>query len=191
MLSAVKVVGSTLKVSVKPVEFAVPDVPPVCTALSKVTAVGGIVVSVYTTAVCGDPLMVNPLGLAIATDTVSPFPTVMLEIARVLVVPETLNAPLVAPVTVMLSAVKVVGSTLKVSVKPVEFAVPDVPPVCTALSKVTAVGVGSPPPFPPSSVIVMLQPIVSNKDAAISKPNKMFFFSFMDFPPKFIFPMLL
>src|SRR5574344_198257 len=87
--------------------------------------------------------MVNPLGLAIATDTVSPFPTVMLEIARVLVVPETLNVPLVAPVKVMSSAVKVVGSTLNVRVKPVELSVPSVPPVCTALSKVTAVGVGS------------------------------------------------
>lgn len=53
----------------------------------------------------------------------------MLEIARVRVVPLPDNAPLVAPVTVMLSAVKVVGSTLNVSVKPVESAVPDVPPV--------------------------------------------------------------
>jgi hypothetical protein len=169
--------GAVQKVSVKPVEFAVPDVPPVCTALSKVTAV---LVSLYTTAVCGDPLMVNPLGLAIATDTVSPFPTVMLEIARVLVVPETLNAPLVAPVTVMLSAVKVVGSTLNVSVKPVESAVPDVPPVCTALSKVTAVGVGS---------IAVGQAIVSKSNAAISKPKNTPFFFFMDSPQKFIFSM--
>ena len=72
--------------------------------------------------------MVNPLGLAIATDTVSPLPTVIAEIARLLVVPVPDNAPFVAPVTVMSLAAKVVGSTLKVRVKPVESAVPDVPP---------------------------------------------------------------
>src|SRR6056297_2689884 len=139
MSPAARVVGSTLKVSVNPVESAVPDVPPVWTALSKVTDVGGTVVSLYTTAVCGDPLMVNPLGHVIATDTVSPLPTVMSEIARLLVVPLPLKSPLVAPVTVMLSAVKVVGSTLKVRVNIVVVVVPSAPFAATALSKVTAI----------------------------------------------------
>src|SRR5574344_2852842 len=124
MLSAVKVVGSTLKVSVKPVEFAVPDVPPVCTALSKVTSSR---VSLYTTTALGEPFIVNPLGLLISINTKEQFANVISDIARLLVVPLPLNAPFVAPVTVMLFAVNEVGSTLNVKVKPVESATPSVP----------------------------------------------------------------
>jgi len=94
--------------------------------------------ALYTTAAWGDPLMINPSGLAIATDIVSPLPTVMPEITSVRVVPLPLSAPLVAPVTVMSLAAKVVGSTSKVRVNAVESAVPEVPPVWTALWKATS-----------------------------------------------------
>ena len=85
--------------------------------------------SLYTSAVRGEPVSVNPLGLIIATDTVSPLATVISEIASVLVVPLPVNAPLVAPLTVISLAANVVGSTLNVSAKPVEFTVPKVPPI--------------------------------------------------------------
>jgi len=150
---------------------------------NKITVGYTRIISLYTIAFCGDPLIVNPLGFAIATDTVSPLPTVMAEIAILLVVPVADNAPLVVPITVMSLAANVVGSTLNVRIKPVESAVPSVPPVCYTLSKVTAIGVVSPP------LPLNLQPIVINNDAAISKPKKMVFFSFIDFPPKFIFIM--
>ena len=73
------------------------------------------------------------------------------------------------------------------TVKPVESAVPDDPPVWTALSKVTAVGgtvVSS--PFSSASGPVRLHPMVSNSDDAIIKPKKMFCIVYMDFPPNCI-----
>src|SRR6056297_1064114 len=104
--------------------------------VEMVTIVGAL----YTTAVCGEPVIEYPLGLVIATETVSPSSTVMSDMARLRVMPVPDNAPLVAPVTVMSLAARVVGSALKVSVNPVESAVSDDPPVWTGLSKITAVG---------------------------------------------------
>ncbi len=72
-------------------------------------------------------VIVNPAGFAIATVTSSPFATVILEIASVRVVPVPVNAPFVAPVTVMSPSAKVVGSTLKFRVNTVVVTVPDVP----------------------------------------------------------------
>ena len=89
----------------------------------------------------------------------------MSDKARLLVVPVADNAPLVAPVTVMSLAANVVGSTSKVSINPVESVAPDVPPVCSALTKVTAVGVVS-SPFSSASGPVRSQPITRSNDDA-------------------------
>ena len=61
------------------------------------------------------------------------------DIVRLLVVPVPLKVPLVAPVTVMLSTVRVVGSTLKDKVSPVVVTELLVPPVWTALWNVTSI----------------------------------------------------
>ena len=64
-----------------------------------------------------------PVGFFISTVTSSPLPTVISEIPRLLVVASPDNAPLVAPITVISLAAKVVRTTMNVSVKLVEAAV--------------------------------------------------------------------
>ena len=100
--------------------------------------------ALYTTAVRGEPVIAKPVGLVIVTETVSPLATDIADIARLLVVPVPLNVPLVAPVTVMSLAAKVVGATLKDNVKEVVLAVFDVPPSCSALVKVTSISAATP-----------------------------------------------
>ncbi|RWX47772.1 hypothetical protein H206_05642 [Candidatus Electrothrix aarhusensis] len=65
--------------------------------------------------------------MAIATLTVSLSATVIAEIASDRVVPVPLNAPLVAPVTVISEAARPVGSSSNVSVNDVVVVVPVVP----------------------------------------------------------------
>jgi hypothetical protein len=140
MSSAVKLVGSALKVSVREVVFEPCDTPPTCAAPEKATGVGLL----YTTAVRGDPEIAKPAGLFIATETVAPSATVIADIARLLALPVPVNAPLVAPVTVMSPAVKLVGSALKVSVSEVVSELFATPPTCATSEKVTTIsGVGA------------------------------------------------
>ena len=110
-----------INVSVAPVALVV-------VALSKLTPVTAVAFTFTATVLDLDAgVIANPAGSAISTVTVSPFNTVIAEIVSVRVVPVLVNVPFVAPVTVMLSAVKVVGSTLNVRVNTVVVSVPDVP----------------------------------------------------------------
>jgi len=86
-------------------------------------------VILYTTAVCGEPVMEYPEGLVMETDTVPPFATFISAIASVLLVPVPAKDTFLAPVTVILSIVSVSGSSSNVSVRPVDSAVAEVPPI--------------------------------------------------------------
>ena len=135
MSLAAKVVGSALNVRVKEVVVTTPDVP-FAVKPEKVTALGAAPTN---TAVFKDAgVIVKPAGLASATVTFALSATVIAEIARLRLVPEPLKAPLVAPVTVISLAAKVVGSALKVSVRRVVVTEPDVP-FAVKPEKVTAV----------------------------------------------------
>jgi hypothetical protein len=68
----------------------------------------------------------------------------MSEIARLLVVPLPINAPLVAPVTVISLAARVAGSALKVRVSDVVLAELDAPPAWATPENVTSVSEGTP-----------------------------------------------
>ena len=122
MSADVKLDGLILKVSVKAVVVTVPDVP-FAVNVKNTTAVAATFTATYLLA----GVIVNPTGFAIATVTFAPLATVMSEIARLRRVPVPVNAPLVAPVTVMSAAVKLVGLISKVSVNAVVVTVPDVP----------------------------------------------------------------
>jgi len=121
---AAKVVGSALKVRVRDVVVTEPELP-FAVKPKKVTAVGAA--PTYTAVFKDDGLIVKPDGLASATVTFAPSATVIAEISRLRLVPVPLKAPLVAPVTVISLAAKLVGSALKVSVKTVVVTEPDVP----------------------------------------------------------------
>ena len=102
--------------------------------------------ALYTTAVRGDPEIVKPAGLATDTNTSSPSATDISEIARLLVVPEPVNTPLVAPVSVMSLADRDTGSALNDSVREVvvtetsvKALTPCDPPTCTTFVKLTGV----------------------------------------------------
>jgi hypothetical protein len=91
----------------------------------------------------------------------------MPEIARVLVNPVPVKVPLVAPVTVMLLAVKVVGSASNVSVKIVvvtEFEVP----FAVRPEKVTGVAVAgnTAVTLPVLAPLVVIAPVTVKKFAA-------------------------
>ena len=69
--------------------------------------------------------------------------TVISEISRLLVVPVPVKEPLVAPVTEMLSTVKLTGSAEKVSVRDVVVEEFEAPPTWVTLEKVTAISEGA------------------------------------------------
>jgi hypothetical protein len=141
MSPADKLVGSTSKPSVNAVVVTDPEVPFAVNA-EKVTAVVGTAAATATATVLDAGVIVNPAGFASATVIFAPFTAVMLEIARVRVVPVPVKAPLVAPVTVMSPADKLAGSTSKTSVNAVVVTDPEVPFAVTA-EKATAVVVGA------------------------------------------------
>ena len=91
----------------------------------------------------------------------------MSEIARLLVVPLPVKAPLVAPVTVMSPAVSVVGSALKVRVRDVVLTEFDVPPACTALEKVTSISEGTPVAGNTAVIIPVLAAFVAIAPATV------------------------
>jgi len=111
MLSKCSVVGSALKVRVSSVVVTLLLVP-LAVMLLHETAAGAL----YTATTIDEGVMVNPVGLAMATVTFSPLATVIFEIVSVRVEPDADNVPFVAPVTVMLSIFSVVGSAEKVRV---------------------------------------------------------------------------
>ena len=87
-------VTAWLNVSVMPVEFAVPLVPPVCAAV-KVTLVSGTPdVSLYTSTVIGDPEILYPDGLLTDTDTVPSAVTSDKETDQF--IPDPLSEPFIA-----------------------------------------------------------------------------------------------
>lgn len=120
MSSTSKLVGSASKVSVKEVVVTNPGVP-FALRLENVTN------ATFTATFLDAGEIENPVGFASATVTFAPLATVMADIARFLVFPEPVNAPLVAPATVISSAVKLVGSTSKASVKAVVVTDPRLP----------------------------------------------------------------
>ena len=131
------VVGSVSKVRVSSVVVTKPLVPFAVRPLHE-TAVGA---ATYTATFLDEGVMLKPAGLVMLTPTFSPSNTEMSEIASVRVVPVPVNAPFVAPVTVMSLACSDVGSVLKVSVSSVVVTKPLVPFAVRPLHA-TDVGVG-------------------------------------------------